>query len=133
MKGMDVKAVAEFPGQFGQPGVYPGNINRDFGIIVRPGVEKRRHERDFVILAAKIERRVGLPGFPQGADDLNLLPELAGDRGGPLHPEAALDVGLDLRPQPEDEAPLRLGGQIPGGVGNRCGRTAKGNGNPRPR
>jgi hypothetical protein len=82
----------------------------------RARVEERRHQRQLVILAAEIQRLVGLPGMPQRPDRLDLFAQLAHYGFRPGHAETALDMGFDLGAQPQDKTALGSLGQVPGQV-----------------
>jgi hypothetical protein len=121
-----VEAVARFAGQTRQARVNAGNEDGDGGVLDRSRVEERRHEGELVVLAAEVEALAGLPAVPNGAYGLDLFAQLAGGAVGPGQAKAALDVGLDLGAQAEDEAPARLRRQVPGRV--RQGQRAAGKG-----
>ena len=72
-----MKAIGDFSGKLRQPGVDPGDIDRNIGVRIRAGIEKRRHQAKFVILAAEIKPFAILPGIPKSADGENLLAQLA--------------------------------------------------------
>ncbi len=127
MERVHQEPIGALPGQARQPGVHPGDIDGDGGVLDRPGVEEGRHQGELVIFAAVVERGVVLPGIPESAHRFELLAQLAHHRLGPGHTKAALDVRLDLRAQAEDEAPLGGLGQVPGAVGQGSRAAGKGN------
>ncbi len=84
MEWMHMESVADFPGEFCQAGIHtcdidwntptqPSPIFFENGGGQRRGFEKRRHQRQLVILAAKIQLCSILPRVPQGADGKDLL------------------------------------------------------------
>ena len=75
-------------------------------VRVRARVEERRHQGVRVELALEVERRVGRPGVPDRADREDELAH-ARRRLRPRHRVAPGDVRLDLRAEPEREAPAR--------------------------
>src|SRR5207302_719346 len=80
-----------------------------------------------VKLAAEVELRVRVPAVP---DRPHREDELAHSfrRMRPRGAEALLDVGLDLRPEPEDEATLRERLQVPAEVRQVHGAAGEGDG-----
>ncbi len=54
VEGVDVEAVAELAGHFGEVGVDAGYVDRDLRIVYRSGVEERRHEGVLVELALEL-------------------------------------------------------------------------------
>ena len=109
-------------------GPTPARKMRGVPVRVRAGVEERRHQRVLVELAAEVELRARVPAVPDRADRED---HLAHPRRGvaPRHREALLDVRLDLRAEPEDEA---AASRTPGGR-SRCSRAASGCARTRPR
>src|SRR5687767_11002610 len=95
-------------------------------------IEKRRHQRDLVILAAVVQLRPVLPAVPKCADDLDLFAQLACDRIGPRLPKPPLDMRSHLRAESENESSIGLCGEIPGGIGDIRRRTREGNRDPCP-
>ncbi len=80
-----------------------------------PGREERRHQRVRVEVAAEVELRRRRSTTPRSRASRGCTRACA--RGGmrPRHREALLDVRLDLRAEPEDEAAVRrrAGGRWP--------------------
>src|SRR5215211_6470263 len=97
-------------------------------MLNRACIEKWRHERDLVILAAVIQLCAVLPAVPQGADDFDLLAQFSGYRLGPGLTESPLNVRLDLCTQPQDKSSVGLGGEVPGSIRNIRWRTGEGHG-----
>ena len=87
-------------------------------VRVRAGVEKRRHQRVGIELAAELELGAVVPAVPDGAHGQHVLAH-AGRGVRPRHRETLLDVGFDLGAKAEQEAALGRELQVVGGEGNR--------------
>ncbi len=109
-----------------------GEVDRHLGMVDRPGIEERRHERQPIELAAKGRSRAGLPRAPRRAKDRHVLAQLRHGPAAPGHAEAALYVRADLRAEPEPEATARQSRQVPRGRGHGRRRARESDGDRRP-
>ena len=70
---MDVEAVADLTREPGQPGVDPGDVDRDLRVLYGARVEERRHEGVTVELALELKCSFGLERLPDGAQGQDVL------------------------------------------------------------
>ena len=120
-------SVGHLPGHRAQPGVDGGELNRDAGVLDRPGVEQRNHQVQAVVLALEVQPGPVLPAVPYRADRLGVL-AYPGCRRVPGDAVAALDVTADLSAESQGEPPARELLQGPGGQGHHRGAPREGNG-----
>ncbi|MCX7853120.1 MAG: hypothetical protein N2383_10085 [Caldilineales bacterium] len=127
---MDVKTVAQLPRQLTQVAIDPGDVDGDGRMGDGAGVEEGRHQGQFVEFPAEVEPAAVLPHIPDVTQGQDVLAQPWG-RCAPGHAKTALDVGLDLGAQAEDETPLAVAGQVPGYIGRVHGAAGKGHGDGR--
>ena len=131
MERVNVHAVAQVACQREHLLVDGRNVDRRVRIVEWRLGKEGRHQPQRVELTAVVERRpAGAPARPHFAHGFDCLPQLA-HRLLPAHAKAQHDVRLDLRAQPQQEAPLAVALQVPRQVRQRCGRAGKGHGNGR--
>src|SRR5215207_5646413 len=106
MEWMRMESVAQFPGEFCQTRINSCNVNGDVWKLNGSRVEKWRHQRDLVMLAATIQLCSVLPAIPKRADDFDLLAQFPCDRLRPRLTKPPLDMRLDLGAEPQNEASL---------------------------
>src|SRR5438105_5016789 len=124
---VDAEPVGHLAGHPGQPVVDAGQVDRRVGHLDRAGIEEVGEEREPVELALEAQRRPLGEGVEDGPQGQDVLPD-AGRRPIAGHREALLQVGLDLRAEPEDEPPARQGGQVPRRLGGDHRAAGEGDG-----
>ena len=110
-----MKAIGALAGELRQPGIDPGDEDRDVRMPGGPGREERRHQRVLVMLTLVRQPRARLPGVPDRPQRADVIAQPR-HRRLPRDAEPALDVRPHLCPEAQDEAPPRGRLQIPGRV-----------------
>ena len=121
MERVEEYTVRHLAGEADTSGVRARRPHQRRTVGVGPGIEERGHQREAVVLAA--ERRVARP--PASTLDRVIaeheLADLTDGGARPPHRVAVSMCGLDLRAEPEHEAPPRLHLQVVRGLGDSIG------------
>ena len=103
---MEPNAISYFAGNGAHIRPNRGDVDRDVGMVDWAWVKQRHHHVEVVVLAFELQRFAGLPCVPDGAHSVDVVTHPRCWRM-PLQAIAALNVGTDLRAEPEHEATVR--------------------------
>ncbi len=112
-EGVDDQPVRHLPRHFGHHGTQRPQQHRGWAEGIGAGIEHGRHQRVAIVFALKRHFPALLPA---GEDCLECLYVLAHPRRRrtEFNPKAVLDMRLDLGADPQQEAALAEGLQVPG-------------------
>ena len=98
-------AVADFARNLQHPLLHRGDQHRDMRIRERRRREVRRHQREIVVLALKVERRAGLPGVSSTRASRRRSPSSAAPASTNGIPKRRVTWPLTCEPSPSTSRP----------------------------